>query len=1372
MDPAWSTQNYRSIAWDLVFSAPQLVIFLLSQIGGGIWVQRSVRVPREMSTTIHMSNIESPFRNKGGSVGLAYSSSQAEVETKDEAAAKSSSQIAYDEASVNSVLWHRAWRVLRYGLRTPWQSPKLWALIFLNLVCQVAGAYIIQARLYVVASGINKEYPGIAGCLKSGCNKVPAPGDWNWVVKYMNEWGWLFVISMVFVITMTLLGDLINSHMRKNASSTIQDRLLQDNKLCFRLIVEAKLDNIDQRITNDLQNTIDGITCVLFGNVADYVAYPLFFTITRMTTAFAMAYSFLGDQGTPQVKGQCVGVVLAFVFIAVCAYIFPINQISRIFYRSLQYEGNFRTTHTRAVLSCESISALNGEYAEKDMADKQFRDIDRNNRKYYLWQGVLLVLRLFVTLAYPAGAYVCLVLTRTTNSTTANFFQKQFGDVFEYALYLPVMFMRMAYSCGATHRVGELLEQMELLETQPMSGANARFEDDPERIQLSNVFANPPVRTSKKADPKSKDKNYKELHTGQFGEEAGLVNGQLFMGVNLHVKKGESLVIIGPSGCGKSSLLRVIGGLWGIEKGTIVRPNKKGSGGLFFLPQKAYVFPGTLREQIVYPDQDLEDQGEPGEGAKKTSPEAAAELKQVLEQVFLGHLFDRYGLDTHADFPAILSLSEMQRLNFARVFYHKPAFCLADEATSSLDLPLESYLLSKCTAEGISLISVAHRPTVLPHHSHILSYDPKTHSWHQMATRDWPGLPHKFPTDGLEKKGNSSTAHLQHEAVEKAPEGLGRVFWRRIRRAMRKIFAPGCCDSGWQMAVVMLLVMTCYGGLQILIYKQYGTSLIIKKVITGQYRAAFKICFDVIGISVVMAICQALSCFLGSLLACKMHKGIINEFHGNYFQPGVVYHTNRIQHLNGIDQRMVQDLGGFREALTWYFGNPFAYFNYHIGFFPLCVPMIMLTVYAFYRGWGLSIFMAVFMILALIAQVFASIFTSKSVEVRQGREGELRRHIARIVQNVESITFFDGYAKERQSAEHLLHAFFISRLNYSYVAGFTNVPTITMYYWLQTGIYVMAAYIYHLNPSAIDSAEFFSGISFNIIWAKTAFFIIQAVGNSGLVIGFSHRVMQVLEELDRAVPYVVETQQQIVRSSSVRFDKVSIATPTVDPKDSTTILTDFSATVPPDLCVEGLGKSSLLRVLHGLWRPTSGTVQRPTIGKDGIMFAPQQSYMTQGTLAAQIVYPSLVRDENPEESKLEAILEEVGLGAIVRRWGLNTNVPWETVLSGGEAQRLGFARILYHMPKFAVLDETTSALDMATEARCMKALVQRSMSLLSMAARPSIKAYHQDHVDLSAVGAASSLGPVRITPMPSKQKVGRSISKENDQAKFASSPHH
>ena len=161
------------------------------------------------------------------------------------------------------------------------------------------------------------------------------------------------------------------------------------------------------------------------------------------------------------------------------------------FFRGRRYEGDFRTTHTRAVLN----STLRGEGAEKELAQRQFQRVDANNKAYYLWQGVLLILRLFVTISIPACSYICLAITKMTNSTTADFFQKQIGDVFEYILYFPVYIERLAFAGGAMPRVGQLLEEMSGFEKAPVK---TQVEWDKSCIALRDVTANPPVPLGRK----------------------------------------------------------------------------------------------------------------------------------------------------------------------------------------------------------------------------------------------------------------------------------------------------------------------------------------------------------------------------------------------------------------------------------------------------------------------------------------------------------------------------------------------------------------------------------------------------------------------------------------------------------------------------------------------------------------------------------------------------------------------------------------------------------------------------------------------------------------------------------------------------------
>jgi putative ATP-binding cassette transporter len=173
--------------------------------------------------------------------------------------------------------------------------------------------------------------------------------------------------------------------------------------------------------------------------------------------------------------------------------------------------------------------------------------------------------------------------------------------------------------------------------------------------------------------------------------------------LTLSVEPGESLLIVGASGGGKSSLLRAIAGLWDAGTGTISRPRPEH---LLFLPQHAYMVLGTLRHQLTYPgsEHDFSD----------------AELRAVLERVRLPNLEQHCGgFDGELDFDKILSVGEQQRVAFARVLLRKPRYVMLDEATSALDGETEAALYRQIDP-GTTLVSVSHRPALLPYHQQVL----------------------------------------------------------------------------------------------------------------------------------------------------------------------------------------------------------------------------------------------------------------------------------------------------------------------------------------------------------------------------------------------------------------------------------------------------------------------------------------------------------------------------------------------------------------------------------------------------------------------------------------------------------------------------
>jgi len=108
------------------------------------------------------------------------------------------------------------------------------------------------------------------------------------------------------------------------------------------------------------------------------------------------------------------------------------------------------------------------------------------------------------------------------------------------------------------------------------------------------------------------------------------------------------------------------------------------------------------------------------------------------------------------------------------------------------------------------------------------------------------------------------------------------------------------------------------------------------------------------------------------------------------------------------------------------------------------------------------------------------------------------------------------------------------------------------------------------------------------------------------------------------------------------------------------------------------------------------------------------------------------------EEQLRQALVQARLESLITRYpDLETETDWEQVLSGGEQQRLGFARLLLRRPAFVMLDEATSALDLASEAHLYGLLRQARMAVISVGHRPSLTAFHDRVLRLDGRGGWS-----------------------------------
>jgi putative ATP-binding cassette transporter len=169
----------------------------------------------------------------------------------------------------------------------------------------------------------------------------------------------------------------------------------------------------------------------------------------------------------------------------------------------------------------------------------------------------------------------------------------------------------------------------------------------------------------------------------------------------------------------------------------------------------------------------------------------------------------------------------------------------------------------------------------------------------------------------------------------------------------------------------------------------------------------------------------------------------------------------------------------------------------------------------------------------------------------------------------------------------------------------------------------------------------------------------------------------------------------------------------------------------------GSGKSTLFRAIAGIWSWGEGDIRMPC--RQASMFLPQRPYLPLGTLAAALCYPAA--PDTFEHEALQLALARCNLGHLTER--LAEPARWDRVLSLGEQQRLGFARLLLHRPCWIFMDEATSALDEVNQAAMFALLAEElpGSAVLSIGHRPGLGQHHdRELVVQSGPGGARLVG--------------------------------
>ena len=161
----------------------------------------------------------------------------------------------------------------------------------------------------------------------------------------------------------------------------------------------------------------------------------------------------------------------------------------------------------------------------------------------------------------------------------------------------------------------------------------------------------------------------------------------------------------------------------------------------------------------------------------------------------------------------------------------------------------------------------------------------------------------------------------------------------------------------------------------------------------------------------------------------------------------------------------------------------------------------------------------------------------------------------------------------------------------------------------------------------------------------------------------------------------------------------------------------------------GVGKSTLLRAIAGLWPFGGGEVRLPAGAR--VMFMPQKSYLGDGTLRDTLAYPG--DPGAADDATLGQLLHDCRLPHLAGR--LDETARWGHRLSPGEQQRLAFARALLYRPDILFMDESSSALDNDTETHLYQLVIDRlpECTVVSVAHRTTLEAFHPNTLHVAAL---------------------------------------
>nr|XP_061811612.1 ATP-binding cassette sub-family D member 3-like isoform X1 [Nerophis lumbriciformis] len=604
-------------------------------------------------------------------------------------------------------------------------------------------------------------------------------------------------------------------------------------------------------------------------------------------------------------------------------------------------------------------------------------------------------------------------------------------------------------------------------------------------------------------------------------------------------------------------------------------------------------------------------------------------------------------------------------------------------------------------------------------------------------------------------KGGSNLVFNLEKDGKKDRAAVDKIFFLRILRILR-IMVPQvfCMETGYLILIAVMLVARTYCDVWMI---QNGT--MIESAIIGRSTKDFKtFLFSFIRFMPLIALVNNFLKLGLNELKLRFRERLTKNLYDQYLQSFTYYKMGNLDNrIANADQLLTQDVEKFCNSVVDLYSN-------------LSKPLLDIGLYIFkltsaIGAQGPAIMMSYLLISGLLLTRLRRPIGKMTV-MEQRYEGEYRYVNSRLITNSEEIAFYNGNQREKQIihttfkklVDHL-HNFIFFRFTMGFVDSIIAKYIATVVgYLVVSRPFLNLSHPRHQNSTQSELLEdYYQSGRMLLRMSQALGRIVLAGREMTRLSGFTTRITELIKvlkdlnsgkyertmvsqqkEFDTAesLTLVPGNGQIINRDNIIKFDHTPLATPNGD-----ILIRDLTFEVNSGTNVlvcgpNGCGKSSLFRVLGELWPLFGGQLTKPERGK--LFYVPQRPYMTLGSLRDQVIYPDTVEEQARKgisDQVLKEYLDNVQLGHILNREGSWDSVQdWMDVFSGGEKQRMAMARLFYHKPQFAILDECTSAVSVDVEDYIYSHCRMVGITLFTVSHRKSLWKHHEYYLHMDGRG--------------------------------------